>query len=409
VDSNLHEQIRRDNVLAPGLGYVAVGSVLAVDNLAVRGLGDPRARSGQMRYSELGLQLLLISSTATLGPTLARAVPWGMSLAACGLLLVLGLLVRQYRRRGGALTHWSLVAQIVLLGVALLLAEVSLFGSTLLESTPRRWIVWIRDGFMLGYHIVAAFLIDSLLWWFIRRRSGTALVQGTIQVLTSTAIFFAAFAAFYTNVLGRDFLPILATSSVLLTVVGLALRELIMDAISGISMSMENSLKIGHWILVRTREQSLHGVIEEMGWRNVRMRSRDDQVHFLPNSLLFQTVITNFSLMKGYTRVEIPFEVSSRADLGRVIEEVSLCVAMLLADDPGVDNSRPIRLVCMEIEADTVEVVTQIFFRADSSVDTLSTRVLQTVSETLLTLDAMPVHRVSLGHSASHTLPVPAR
>jgi len=131
----------------------------------------------------------------------------------------------------------------------------------------------------------------------------------------TTAIFAAVFAAYYTNVLGRDFLPILATSSVLLTVVGLALRELILDAVSGISLSVEQSLKVGHWILLRTKEQTLHGVIEVMGWRNVRMRSRDDQIHFVPNSLIFQTILTNFSMMKGYTRVEIPFEVSSRADL----------------------------------------------------------------------------------------------
>ena len=216
----------------------------------------------------------------------------------------------------------------------------------------------------------------------------------------TAAIFAAVFAAYYTNVLGRDFLPILATSSVLLTVVGLALRELILDAVSGISLSVEQSLKVGHWILLRTKEQTLHGVIEVMGWRNVRMRSRDDQIHFVPNSLIFQTILTNFSMMKGYTRVEIPFEVSSRADLGRVIEQVSQRVSELLAGDPSIDNSRPITLVCTEIEADTVEVVAQIYHRADSSFDALSTRVLQKVSETLLALDAMPVHKISLNERA---------
>ena len=396
INSQVHDQINRDSVIAPGLGYVAVGSLLAVDNRATRGLGDPRARAGQMRYSELGLQLSLDSATATLGPTLARAVPWGVSLGGTLLLLVGGLLARSYKLRGGQLLHWSGVAQVVLFGSALLLAEVSLFGSPLLESTAQRWVVWIRNGFMLGYHVAVAFLVDSLLWWVIRNRRGTTVIQGTIRVLTSSAIFFAAFAAFYTNVLGRDFLPILATSSVLLTVVGLALRELILDAISGISLSMDQSLKVGHWILVKTRDVQLHGVIEDMSWRNVRMRSRDDQIHFVPNSLLFQTVVTNFSIMRGFTRVEIPFEVSSRTDLSRVIEQVSQRVSELLAGDPSVDDSRPIQLVCTEIEADTVEVVAQVFHHADSSFDTLSTRVLQRVSETLLALDAMPVHKVSL-------------
>jgi potassium-dependent mechanosensitive channel len=64
-------------------------------------------------------------------------------------------------------------------------------------------------------------------------------VQGSIHALTSSTIFFAAFAPCCTLVLGRDFLPILATSSVLLTVVGLAIRALILDSISGIALNLE--------------------------------------------------------------------------------------------------------------------------------------------------------------------------
>jgi potassium-dependent mechanosensitive channel len=400
INSQVHQQINRDGVLAPSLGYLAVRSLLAVENRAVRGLGDPRARSGQLKYSELELQLQLDSATATLGPTLARSIHWSLSLGMGIALLVAGFLARRHRLHGGRLHHWSSVLQVLLLSGALLLAEVSLFGSPLLESMAQRWVVWIRNAFMLGYHISGAFLVDCILWWVIRRRRGGRLVQGTIHALTSSTIFFAAFAAYYTNVLGRDFLPILATSSVLLTVVGLALRELILDSISGIALNMEETLKIGHWIMLKTREQTLHGVIEELGWRNVRMRSRDDQVHFIPNSLLFHNVISNFSTMSGFTRVSIPFEVSSNTDLGLVIERVSLRVSELLTGDPDVDVTRPIRVICTEIESDKVEMTAQVFYRAEKSFDTLSTRVLKAVSETVQSMGAMPVHRISLNEGS---------
>jgi len=193
-------------------------------------------------------------------------------------------------------------------------------------------------------------------------------------------------------VLGRDVLPLLATSSVVLTVVGLALRELILDAISGVAIVFEGAPKVGQWVMTKsTSGSSLYGVVEDLGWRTVRLRSRDDQVHFVPNSMIVTNTLSNFSMNQGFTRAVVPFEVSSGTDLQAIVEIVAQGVSAALANDPGVNHNRPIQIVCTDLEGGNVEMEAQVFYRADMSLDSLRTRVLQTVSAILQHHDALPM------------------
>jgi small-conductance mechanosensitive channel len=138
------------------------------------------------------------------------------------------------------------------------------------------------------------------------------------------------------------------------------------------------------------------GMVEHLGWRAVQVRSRDDEIHFVPNSLVFQHVVSNRSLSGGYTRIDIPFEISSTVELSRVLDAVTAAVADVLSKDEHVDASKPIRVICTEIDSDKAQAIAQVSYSADRSVEGLSTKVLQTVSAVLLKLDAMPVRQVAL-------------
>ena len=388
----IHEQIASERVMAAATGFRAVTSVLGVESRPVRALGDPRARAGQLIYSETTMKVVVESTTSSLGPALARRVPALVAVAASLVLLATGFTLRR-RRQGSPVARVLTILSFI---GALLLGEVALFGSSLLVNSPQRWVVWIRYGITIGYYMAAAFMINALIWGLLRRSRGGLMVQGTIHLLTSSAVYACMFAAYYTNVLGRDVLPILATSSVLLTVIGLALRELILDAISGVALHVEGSVKVGQWISVMNGGATLNGIVEELGWRTFRIRSRDDEVHFVPNASIVQHVMSNLSLSNGFTRVEVPFEISSGAEVGLVLDTLARAVRDLLSGDPDVDPARPVQLVCREIDGEGTEMAVQVFFRAGRSVDSLSTRILQTVSSVLIRLDALPTRRISL-------------
>jgi small-conductance mechanosensitive channel len=392
VNAAIHEQIAREKVMAASTGFRPVTSVLGVESRPARALGDPRARGGQLIYSETNLKLVIESTSSSLGPALARRVPASFAIAVALVFLASGFLLWRRKQRSPAVRVLTVLA----FSSALLLCEVALFGSSLLVNSPQRWVVWIRYLITMGYYIAGAFMINALIWGFLRRGKSGQMVQGTIHLLTSLAVYAGMFAAYYTNVLGRDVLPILATSSVLLTVVGLALRELILDAISGVAVHMDGSVKVGQWVSVKTSDGNVDGIVEQLGWRTFRIRSRDDRVHFVPNASVVQHGMSNLSLNNGFNRVEIPFEISSGADVGVILEALGRSVPDLLATDPDVDSTRPIQLVCREIDGEGTEMAVQIFFRVGRSVDSLSTRILQTISSVLIRLEALPTQRISL-------------
>jgi small-conductance mechanosensitive channel len=218
----------------------------------------------------------------------------------------------------------------------------------------------------------------------------------------STLIYSTFFGFYYTDVLHRDILPVLAASSVILTVVGLALRELILDALGGITIGLEGAVKPGDWVHINAQDHDISGVIEELGWRNVRIHSRDGLVHFIPNSILIQKTVSNASSSGGFERIEIPFGISPTANLQQINEIITTSIGEMLIDDPYVDHSRSIRTVCEEIESRGVQLNVQIFYRADQSSDYLSTIVLELVNRLLREQNALPFMSIEFSGSTSN-------
>ena len=200
-------------------------------------------------------------------------------------------------------------------------------------------------------------------------------------------------------------MPVLAASSVILTVVGLALRELILDALGGITIGLEGAIKPGDWVHINAKDHNIDGMVEELGWRNVRIHSRDGLVHFIPNSILIQQTVANASSNGGFERLEIPFEISPKANLKAINEVITFALADLLGSNPYVDHTRPIRIVCEEIESRGVEMHVQVFYRADQSEDQLSTMVLELVNRLLREHHALPFMAVEFSGSPSEAYP----
>jgi potassium-dependent mechanosensitive channel len=176
----------------------------------------------------------------------------------------------------------------------------------------------------------------------------------------------------------------------------LALREMILDAIGGMAIHAEGTLKVGDWMHVRARDRNIFGRVDSLEWRYVRIQSKDDQVHLIPNSVLLQNVVSNFTSSSGYTRVEIPFRISGTANMADIVQVVTQAVTAEISHEAGVDATRPIKIVCQEISAESVQMSVQVYITPVYSKDTLVTKILMLVSHVLQTNNAIPVMHLSL-------------
>lgn len=144
----------------------------------------------------------------------------------------------------------------------------------------------------------------------IARRSGRqppALALHLLTILT-WLVSLTALAAFVFDV---SLTGAIATSSVIIAVLGLALRNLIADLFYGITMALERPFDIGDWIA--TAETTV-GRVDAFTWRAVRVVTRDNVTCVLPNSLIAGVQIVN------YDKPDPQYRAKLRIPLGHEVE-----------------------------------------------------------------------------------------
>jgi small-conductance mechanosensitive channel/CRP-like cAMP-binding protein len=110
--------------------------------------------------------------------------------------------------------------------------------------------------------------------------------------LLRAGLFGAAAIGVLLYVLGQEATGLIATSSVLIAVVGFALRNIIGDVFSGIALGIDHPCRIGDWIEVVGVGG---GQVVEINWRATRVVTRDGISVVLPNGLLAGQRLVNYS------------------------------------------------------------------------------------------------------------------
>ncbi|HLO75770.1 MAG TPA: cyclic nucleotide-binding domain-containing protein, partial [Magnetospirillum sp.] len=85
---------------------------------------------------------------------------------------------------------------------------------------------------------------------------------------------------------------VLATSGLVVAVLGLALRGIIADVFSGIALNMEHPFRVGDWVQL---DGGLVGMVTEMNWRATRLVTRDHTAVVVPNAVIAGSRLVNFS------------------------------------------------------------------------------------------------------------------
>ena len=128
---------------------------------------------------------------------------------------------------------------------------------------------------------------------------------------------------------------------------------------------------------------AIHGFVQALGWRYLVIRSRDEQVHFVPNSIVATQILSNLSLGNGFSRVEVPFVMSAGSDVPEILPLILSAIEKATLGNTWVNHERPIKIVVGELEDDRLRCVVQVYYAPSQSVDALRTTVLQAVHSVL--------------------------
>ncbi len=139
--------------------------------------------------------------------------------------------------------------------------------------------------------------------------------------------------------------PLFASAGIAGIAVALAAKDTLANFFGGISIFMDNTYKVGEYIILDTGER---GEVMEIGIRSTRIKTRDDVMVTIPNSIIANSKIINESAPIPRFRIRVPVGVAYGSDLDKV-EHVLLAVADA---DPNIEKE-PAPRVRLRVLADS--------------------------------------------------------
>lgn len=129
--------------------------------------------------------------------------------------------------------------------------------------------------------------------------------------------------------------PLLAGAGIIGISLGFAAKETIADILSGIFLIADRPIRVGDRVKIENigRHWGGWGDIIDIGLRRTRIRNTDGVNVNYPNSVLANSVITNFSFEPEPVRVRVRFQLDYTADLDLaeklIIEAVESCADVI--------------------------------------------------------------------------------
>lgn len=125
--------------------------------------------------------------------------------------------------------------------------------------------------------------------------------------------------------------PLLTTSAIFSLVLGLALQDTLGNLFAGVSMQFDKPYQIGDWIEIFINGQKWVGKVDEISWRATVLVGISDESISVPNRLMGQTQISNFtSRIRPFCRSQL-FRISHGTD----VESAKM---ILLSSIRGLEN-----------------------------------------------------------------------
>ena len=221
---------------------------------------------------------------------------------------------------------------------------------------PFRLLVWIV-GVLFAAEIVASrseaeifkaivpirnvTIIGTLAWFLIRfvKEFKQAYIKRKyakdekIDITTANALaklvrasIFITAALVILQTLGFSISGVLAFGGIGGIAVGFAAKDLLSNFFGGLMIYLDRPFKVGDWI--RSPDKELEGTVEDIGWRQTRIRTFSKRPIYVPNSIFMNIIVENPSRMSHrriYETIGLRYsDISSVNDIVKEVKQMLL-------------------------------------------------------------------------------------
>lgn len=226
------------------------------------------------------------------------------------------------------------------------------------------YIIGISE-FLILATVIQRLIQYVILDWIFYSAFGS-LAPRLLSQISSFFIYLIAVTAIIGVVFKKDLTVILAASGAAGIVIGMALRELILDIFAGLALNLDRTIKIGDSIHLKLANVTIEGTVTEISWRTTQVLTKFYNTVIIPNSKLSSVSVINYSLPKPFLKakliVTLDFEVPSDRVI-RVLQAAALEVSGQFSSSEAPAPS----VIIQEIAQDGVKYVVSIYPTFESS------------------------------------------
>lgn len=290
-------------------------------------------------------------AVAALIYALATIVAFGAAALLINFIVgqVLNLLVKRHEsplrsmqiRLMGALRIPVLLA-IILAGIRVALISLSnASDSSLGFITNLEWLgnlVWLVAVAAIVCYTISRLILALMRWYSARAPHDTRNALNTviwpILFRITSIIVFTIGALVVLDIMGIPITPLLAGIGIGGLAIALALSPTIASFIAGTYVVAEGHISEGDYVEIDAERA---GFVESVGWRSTVLRSRFNNLIIVPNNLITESIVTNYTTPTPAVTGIVECGVSYDSDLKNV-EKVSLEVAQAVIDESDNAN-----------------------------------------------------------------------
>lgn len=223
---------------------------------------------------------------------------------------------------------------------------------------------------ILGYLIgISGFLVIATLlqrivqyvildWLFSSAFGSTA--PRLLSQISAFFIYLLAITAIVGVVFKKDLTVILAASGAAGIVIGMALRELILDIFSGLALNLDRTIKIGDSIHLKLATVTIEGTVKEISWRTTQILTKYYNTVIVPNSKLSSVSVTNYSLPRPFLKTKLIVTLNFAVPSERVIRILQAAAIEVSGQFSAAESPAP-SVSIQEITKDGVKYVVAIY------------------------------------------------
>ena len=292
--------------------------------------------SGQ-QWIEIGISILILLAVLLLGR-------WVIN------LILEKLLFRITKRTKNNLDNQILnAARLPLYFLAVVLALDTALRR--LSFLPRDWNTWLEEGLYIFYFLVGFIFVWRLVTHFFRwyeeemaQRTETNLdkqlfpfFERIVLILLSAVGIITVLSHYEINITAM-----VTTLGIGSLAVALAAKSTLEDTISGFMIMIDRPYRIGDRI--ELMDLDTWGDVVDIGLRSTRIRTRDNRMVIVPNSVIGKSLVVNYAYPNDQYRLQIHIGVA----YGTEIEKARQVIIDAVQKVEGVLPDRPVEALFLE-------------------------------------------------------------